>query len=336
MPTPALSPFVLSLILAATVTAQSKLDPHLVFAGKEGPGKGKHIVLIAGDEEYRSEEAMPMLGRLLADRHGFKCTVLFSLNPETGDIDPSNQTFIPGLEALKTADMAVVFLRFREFPDADMKHFDDFVKTGKPIYGIRTSTHAFQYRRKKDSPYRKYHFRAKEWARGFGGMILGDTWVNHHGHHGSQSTRGVPDEAHKDHPVLHGVKDVWGPTDVYGVRNLPKDAKVLLRGQVLEGMKPDSAPLAGKKNDPMMPLVWVREFENPYGKKARSICSTIGASQDFASAGLRRVAVNACYWGLGLDVPQAANVEIVGTYEPLRFGFGRFRKGVRPSHFVPK
>ncbi len=53
------------------------------------PGKGKKIVLVSGDEEYRSEEALPMLAKILADKHGFDCVVLFSINPETKTVDPN-------------------------------------------------------------------------------------------------------------------------------------------------------------------------------------------------------------------------------------------------------
>ncbi|MDI9444792.1 MAG: hypothetical protein QM844_11560, partial [Planctomycetota bacterium] len=98
-------------------TAVNAADPWVVFPGGDGPGKGKHIVLIAGDEEYRSEEAMPMLGKLLSVRHGFKCTVLFSINPQDGTIDPVNQKNIPGLENLQTADLMIIATRFRELPD---------------------------------------------------------------------------------------------------------------------------------------------------------------------------------------------------------------------------
>jgi len=163
---------VLSLVVCVMTVAQSRADdPWVVYEGKDGPGKGKHIVLIAGDEEYRSEEAMPMLGKILAVHHGFKCTVLFSTNPDDGTIDPINQTNIPGLKNLESADMMILFLRFRELPDGDMKYIDDFVNSGKPIMGLRTSTHAFQYKRNPDSPYAKYHFRSKEWPGGFGQRV---------------------------------------------------------------------------------------------------------------------------------------------------------------------
>ena len=59
----------------SSVHAEHHLSVH--YKGKAGPGKGKHVVLVSGDEEYRSEECLPMLGRILADHHGFDCTVLF-------------------------------------------------------------------------------------------------------------------------------------------------------------------------------------------------------------------------------------------------------------------
>src|SRR5260221_9226516 len=105
----------------------------VVYEGKAGAGKGKQIVFLSGDEEYRSEEGLPMLAKTLAVRHGFICTVLFSINPGDGTIDPVVQTNTPGMEALDSADLCVMGLRFRELPDSQMKHFADYVKTGKPI-----------------------------------------------------------------------------------------------------------------------------------------------------------------------------------------------------------
>ena len=86
-------------------------------------------------------------------------------------------------------------------------------------------------------------------------------------------------------------------------------------------------PVADERNDPRMPLVWVRDRDGQ-----RVLCSTIGASVDLESAGLRRMLVNACYWGMGLEarIPAESRVDIVGSYEPTMFGFGAFRTGLRP------
>lgn len=306
---------------------------RVVYEGKNGPGKGKHIVFLSGDEEYRSEEALPMLAKVLAVRHGFKCTVLFPINPADGTIDPNNQTNVVGLEAIQSADLVIMLLRFREFPDDQMKFFVDHYNAGKPIIGLRTSTHAFAYGRNKKSPYAKFDWQSKEWPGGFGQQVLGDTWISHHGNHGSQSTRGVINQALSKHPILKGVTDIWGPTDVYGIAHLPADAQVLAYGQILSGMKPTDPPIEGPKNNPMMPLIWVRERPNESGKTNRILCTTMGAASDLESAGLRRLLVNASYWSLGMEkkIKANSNVDPVGEFHPTFFGFGKFKKGVKPA-----
>jgi hypothetical protein len=310
----------------------------VVYAGKTGPGQGKHIVLLAGDEEYRSEESLPMLAKILAVRHGFRCTVLFPINPADGSIDPVTLTNIPGMSALDSADLCVMALRFRELPDDQMKHFVDYLGAGKPLVALRTSTHAFAYERNKQSPYAKYDWRSQEWPGGFGQQVLGETWVSHHGNHGKESTRGVIAEAFKDHPILRGVTDLWCPTDVYTVSHLTKDATVLVRGQVLSGMKPSDPPLDGPKNNPLMPVVWVRYYNGEEGKISKVVTTTMGAAVDLENEGLRRLLVNACYWTLGLEsrLPAMADVGYVGEYKPTWFGFGTFKKGVRPEDMILK
>ena len=323
------APIIAALALIANVRAADWAS----YQGTAGPGKGKHIVFVTGDEEYRSEEAAPMLAKILAVRHGFDCTVLFALNPQDGTIDPQNQTNIVGAKLLANADMMVIFTRFRELPDDQMKYFADFVNSGKPILGIRTATHAFDIKRNKASAYAKYDWRSKEWPGGFGQQVLGDTWVNHHGNHGHESTRGIINSQFKDDPILRGVDDIWGPTDVYTIEHLPSNARVLVWGQVLEGMQPNDKPVTGKKNDPMMPLIWTRLYTGQTGNTSRIICSTIGAAVDFKSEGLRRLFVNACYWGLGMEnkIPARNNVDYVGPYEPTFFGDRKHVQGVHPA-----
>ncbi len=308
-------------------------DQLITLTGSEGPGKGKHVVLISGDEEYRSEEALPQLAKILAKRHGFTCTVLFAIGQD-GTIDPIRRDNIPGLEALEKADLMVLFTRFRDLPDDQMKRVVDYVESGRPIIGMRTATHAFDV--KAGTTFARYGWKDKEWEGGFGRNVLGETWISHHGSHGKQSTRGVIAEGAQGHPVLKGIKDgdIWGPTDVYGVRlPLPGNSKPLVLGQVLEGMKATDRPVVGKVNDPMMPIAWVKSYTGEKGKAARVFTTTMGASQDLESEGVRRLLVNACYWAAGLEdkIDAGADVAIVGEYRPRPFGFGTFTKGVRPA-----
>ncbi len=313
---------------ALTLTAMAADDPWLVFEGKSGPGKGKNVVLIGGDEEYRSEESLPMLGKMLAEKHGFKCTVLFAIDKTTGEINPNEQNNIPNVAAVDSADFVIMALRFRELPDADMKHIVDYVEAGKPLLGMRTSTHAFAYK-KKDSPYASW---SHDNNGGFGKKVLGETWVNHWGQHGKQSTRGIIEEANKSHPVLTGVEDIWGKTDVYQVGKLPDDAKVLFRGAVLTGMNPKDEVLKSDRNEPqMMPVAWVRERKTDKGETQKVICTTMGAATDFLSPGMGRFVTNCVYWGIGLPIPAKMDTAPVGKYEPSEFGFNGYKKGVKPA-----
>jgi len=318
---------------------KSDQQPWVVYEGKTGPGTGKHIVLISGDEEYRSEEALPMLGKILARHHGFTCTVLFAIDPATGEIAPNVQDNIPGLEALKEADLMIIFTRFRNLPDEQMKYIVDYLEQGKPVIGIRTATHAFQIPRNRTYARFSWNSREPSWEGGFGRVVLGETWIAHHGAHNKESTRGVIAPSAQNDPIVRGCQDIWGPSDVYRVRlPLPGDSRPLVLGQVLAGMNPSDPPVTGSKNDPMMPVAWVRTYEITPGKKGRVFTTTMGAAVDFKSEGLRRLVVNAAYWCVGLEdrIPEKANVDFVGPYEPNYFGYNNYKKGLRPADFAWK
>jgi len=317
----------LVLTIYATLTLAACAADWVTYEPKPGTANGKHIVLLSGDEEYRGEEGLPQLGKILSQRHGFKCTVLFSINPADGTIDPNNQTNIPGMKALETADLVINQFRFRELPDADMMYFMDYLNSGKPMIVVRTATHSFAYSRNKQSPYAKYHWQAK--GGGFGGMTVGETWTYHHGNHGSEATRGLVDGKNQKHPIVRGVVDIFGPTDVYGVNaDFPADATVLVWGQTLKGMKPDDAPNLKKA---IMPIVWLRDYNGETGNTSKILCSTIGAATDLESEDLRRLFVNSCYFLTGLEVPNQADVAFIGEFQPTFFGFNKAKKGVKPA-----
>ena len=312
--------------------------PWVVYKGGAGPGAGKSVVLISGDEEYRSEEALPQLGKILAKHHGFNCTVLFAVGPD-GTIDPNRQDNIPGLEALRQADLMIIATRFRSLPDDQMKEVVDYVESGRPVIGMRTATHAFSIKGK--TKYSHYSFNSKEWDGGFGRQVLGETWISHHGHHNKEGTRGLIAPGMKGHPILRGIRngEIWGTTDVYGVRlPLPGDSKPLVLGQVIDEMTATGKPVAGTKNDPMMPVAWIRTFTGSSGKSARVFTTTMGAAGDLVSVGTRRLLVNASYWAVGLEnkIPAESDVSIVGEFKPNHFGNDKFTKHVKPdAHAEP-
>ncbi|HEV8042610.1 MAG TPA: ThuA domain-containing protein [Bryobacteraceae bacterium] len=278
---------------------------------------GKHIVLIAGDQEYRSEESISALAKILETRHRFHCTVLYSINRKTGAIDPSTTDNIPGLEALRKADLMVLFTRYLELPDGQMKEIIDYTNSGRPIVGLRTSTHAFNYAKQSDSPYAKYGAQSKDG--GYGRQVLGETWIAHYGAHQKESTRGVIVAEMHDHPILTGVRNIWGESDVYEITTLSGDSQPLVMGQVLSSMDPSSPPDPAKK---LMPVAWIKTYTGETGKTARVFMTSMGHVMDFKNEGFRRLMVNACYWAMGMEqrISPKSNVDLVGDYAPSPIG----------------
>lgn len=319
---------IISLLSTTVVHAEPLVFQSETGQGNKGIGSGKHIVFLAGDHEYRSEESLPALARILAKHHGFKCTVLFTVDKNTGDIVPGSN-YMPGLEALKTADLMVIFLRFQNFPDEQMQHIDDYLNRAGPIVGLRTSTHAFKI--PKDRKFYRYDTRypGDEFKNGFGRQILGETWVSHYGRNHVMSTRlDVVTEA-KTHPILNGVEKPWVQSGGYWVDPKP-DSEILALAQPLQGMTPDSPAAEDKKP---CPGAWVRQYKNEEGKSGRVFATTYGASEDILNDDYRRMLVNACLWAAGLEKQINSDLEIgfVGKYQPTTFRFGGYRLGVKPT-----
>jgi type 1 glutamine amidotransferase len=320
-----------SLLLPCGVLAGSICAAHpnrVVWEGDQGPGKGKHIVFIAGDHEYRGEESLPALARIMARHYGFKCSFFVTTDPADGTIKPGSN-HITGLEALKTADLMVLFTRFQAFRDEQMQHIEEYLATGKPVMGLRTTTHGFQGLKGKYAKYNDgYNGPEKEWQAGFGEAILGEHWVGHYGRNHRQSSRLQLEKTQAKHPILRGVKDVH--TQCGGYNAHPRKGSIVLaRGQILNGMKFDDPPDTTKE---VLPVCWIRHYrrDNP---RSRVFATTHGASEDILNEGFRRMLVNAHLWCLGMDDAIAADNEVafVGPYNPVTFNFGGYRKGIKPA-----
>jgi len=302
-------------------------DPHMVvYEGSDGPGAGQQIVLLAGDHEYRSEEILPALARILARRFGFRTSVFFTLG-EDGYIDPGSSD-MGGLEALDSADLLIVALRFQDFPDDQMRHIVDYLDRGGPVVGLRTATHAFKI---PDGPYAKYSwdYAGADYEKGFGRQVLGETWVAHYGTNHEQSSNILPRADRLDHPILRGVHDVHVVSGGY-VADPIAGSDILADGQVLNGMTADSPPDATKE---LLPVVWTRTYRSADGTEGRVFTTTHGASEDFLNEGFRRLLVNGALWAVGLEdaIEPDLDVSLAGPYHPATFAFDGYRRGVRPS-----
>ena len=317
---------ILSLFTMFTVTLQA--DTSVVYEGDAGPGKGKHIVFLASDHEYRSEEACPALARILAKHHGFKCTVVFGVDKD-GFIKAGSST-ISGLSALKDADLFFIAARFLNPPDEEMAHIEAYLERGGPVVGVRTSSHAFKI--PKGATYAKYDFKSKVegWENGFGHQILGNTWVGHYGTNHKQGTRIQIIPEQKDHVILTGVGDnAFTHAGAYVGKPGP-DFTVLTKSQPLVSMDPSAEP---DTNKPPVPSTWTRHYEDKDGDKHRVFHSTQGASEDFLDENYRRMIINGTFWALGMEdvIKPDLDVSFVGPYQPTTFSFDGCVSGVKPS-----
>ena len=145
------------------------------------------LPFVVGTHHYTPQKSMPMLASEI-ERLGFKTTVI---NP---DWDPEkDKRGLPGLEALKKADLAVFYTRFLKIDDQQLVHITNYLKSGKPVVGFRTSTHAFNYPDEHPN---------KKWNDGFGRDALGSPYRIHL----SGSTRLKVEQGSEKHPILTGVQ----------------------------------------------------------------------------------------------------------------------------------
>ena len=317
-------------IVASPATADS-----LVYEGGEGIGKGKHIVFIANDHEYRSEQTCPLLAKILAKHHGFKCTVLFGLDDE-GAIK-AGAADMPGMEALEDADMLFFFTRFMNLSDDQADLLVDYFERGGPVVGVRTSTHCFNGQKGKWGKL-NFNYKGDDYHGGLGEQVFGNTWEKEHGqsHYGSKHQMGsriTPVAGSEGNPILKGVKQIHAYSGAYKSQP-PADAVPLLEVQVLNTFDPSDDINTDR---PIVNAGWTRDgYVAPSGKKreGRVVYASFGAAEDLLSEEARRFLVNACLWAGGWEdkITAGLNVDIVGGFAPSPYSSGAFYyEGVKPA-----
>jgi len=280
--------------IAATGTLPWRVDAQ---------ARQPHVVFVTGDDEYRSEITMPMIAAILEKSHGMRTSVAYA-RPI-----PQTKTNIEGLEALDTADLMVMFTRFRALPDDQLARITKYVESGKPIVGLRTSTHAFLY--PEGSP----HVALNE---GFGRDVFGQKWITHHGN--KSTTQVSVTTASPSHPILRGLTPFPARSWLYHVEPLNGPATILLEGDSVNSQQ------VGKhdKFPPHQPVAWTREH-----KGARVFFTTLGHPADFEQPSMRRLVVNGILWALNREVPPAgAEATPVTPYvAPESFDLSKAPKG---------
>ena len=239
------------------------------------------VVFVTGDHEYGSESTMPLLANELESHYGMETIVLKS-SP-----DHNAEENIPGLDALAKADLAVFFLRWRRLPADQVAFIEAYLKSGKPMVGFRTTTHAFNY--PKGHPLERWNAFG-EFAFGAPPGWGGAAHHTHYGHKSSTDVSVIPDA--KKHPILTGVDEKFHVSSwLYTVRpDYPSQGSTwLLMGSAVN-------PNAVAETQP---VAWTWQT----GEGAVTFMTTMGHPQDFSVESFQRLVINAIHWTLGIPVP---------------------------------
>lgn len=292
--------------------------------------KELHVVFVTGDEEYRSEESMPMLAKILKRELNCTVTVCYALD-SLGYIDPNRNDHISNLEALEDADLMVMFTRFRALPPNELRHIINYAESGRPMVGFRTSTHAFFH--KNDSTL--INKMNNKWPT----EVFGQQWITHHGHFddGNKPLTKVSTIVGKEHEILSGVEPFEAYSWLYhvdgGEWSLYGDSSPILMGKSLKSNHEEKGNL--DKYPLTNPVAWTKSYTGSSGKKARVFFTTLGHPYDFKIESMRKLALNGIYWALGKEkeIPKGGvNATIEGVYEPNNSGFGKkYKLGQKPE-----
>ena len=326
------APILLSALLLGVPAAPGPAGPGFDPRPAASPA-GANVVFLVGDEEYRSEESMPMLAAILQRDHGIAPTVLFTRGAD-GAVDPMRLDHLPGLEALEDADLLVLFTRWRELPDDQMRRIVAYVESGRPVVGFRTGTHAFKY--PEGSPF-------AAWNEEKIAALVGQRWIVHHGHFSdgeaplTEVTRAEEAATAETagSPILNGVET---PFEAYswlyhvtgGGDALAPGSEPLLIGRTLRSKQLQAG--RGDRYPPVQPVAWTKT--NPFSpagaEPGRVFFTTLGHPYDFKLPAVRRLAVQGVLWALGREgeIPgRGVGVAFNGAYEPTNSGFGAHRPG---------
>ncbi|MGI9240724.1 MAG: ThuA domain-containing protein [Verrucomicrobiales bacterium] len=248
--------------------------------------KKPHVVLVVGTLHYSPELTMPPIAKEL-ETFGFRTTVVMG----KGNPEKKTENVLPGIEALRDADLAIFFTRFLKLPDREWQVIEDYLRSGKPVIGLRTAGHSFKYP--------KDHVRF-EWNDGFGRRVFGSPYVVHQ----QSETEITVVEENAGHPIMaHVKKDQWTSPGTLYLARLEEGCIPLVSGSGTgreRKIKRSFGEVQVKKFE-TAPVAWA--WENEWGGK--SFYTSFGHPGDFAEESFNRMLINAAHWGVGRPIPAA-------------------------------
>ena len=241
------------------------------FKGDDPP----HIVFMIGEKEYSTASTLPVFAKRHLEYRGMRCTFV--------NVDENDSNNFPGLTALKDADLLFVSVRRRTPPNAQLELIRDHLAKGKPLVGIRTTSHAFD----RDPPNNQY----SRWTN-FDDEILGADYLNHYGNRPPKdpATIAQSNSSEANHPILTGIdlKPFEAKSHLYKNKILSKSVKVLLTGT-----------LAGR-SEINEPLAWTNTVNG-----SRIFYTSLGGAGDFSMPAFQRLLLNGVLWTIDKPIPPA-------------------------------
>ncbi len=234
-----------------------------------GPAK-PHLVIVIAEGEYKTDQTLPPFAKANLEQD-FRVTLLFG--------SESDGQGIPGLAALKTADVILLSIRRRLLPPDQLALIRDYVAQGKPLVALRTSCHAFCLR--NEGPPAEL----SEWPE-FDQQILGCHYENHYGEDKTSYVWVV--EQASDHPILHGMgSGEWRVfSSLYRVLPLAASTTQLMAGRVAD-------------KTPHEPIAWT----NRPASGNRVFFTSLGHPRDFTLPDFTRLLRNGIYWAADRPIP---------------------------------
>lgn len=233
-------------------------------AAPPGP-PGPRVVMIACEDEYDAKTTLPAFAvQIQKADPTLRVTTL---------IGNKEKTDIPGLDAIASADLLVLYMRRSQLPDAQLGLFKTYFSTGKPVVALRTTSHGFQ-----------------NWL-AFDKEVLGAQYDNHHNNKKDGSQISFVAEQAK-HPVLAGIeaKPFHSPMWIYKYPTMDESCTVLMRGSF---------------NGKTEPVLWVRtrkiERDTNSAKatgNGRVLYTALGVPEDFKNPLFVKLLTNGVQWCL--------------------------------------
>ncbi len=273
--------YVCPTILSTSITGEKP------FRFKED--KRSRVVFISAESEYEANRTLPALAHNFVLKYGLGYEFLQGSTAQEG----SERNYIPDMQVLQEADLVVLFARRRALPPEQMLFLREYLDRGRPLIGLRTSSHAFALREELPAGF-------EEWKE-FDRQVLGGHYTGYP--HGETLAKIVPEAA--SHPILKGLE---GPYQIretmYKSSPLRETCQALMMGQCVDGKGEDPRYKKPDEDIADEPVAWVN-----YYKGAKIFYTSMGSGRAaFKQDWFNQMLVNAVFWSLDRPVPSTKEI----------------------------